>query len=97
MRNWTKGEVQALGLAATWLVIIGVVSAIAGGIAIAVSWGSFMKYLPFSLLGLLTIVGAAIVASGIRLTIYLNRYQKRTGISQVPFAAGGDAHGKTLP
>ena len=95
MRNWSKGELQALGLASNFLVIAGLLTTIAGGCMLAFTWRSFVEELPGSLLGVLTaIVGIALFVGGIRITLFTKRYEKETGKSAVPFSEDKDANKK---
>lgn len=71
MRDWTKGELQALSAAAKLLIFVGLFAAI--------FQANDGKYLGAA-------VGALAAILGLTLGIWLMRYQKRTGKSGKPFA-----------
>jgi hypothetical protein len=87
MREWKRGEVQAIGVAAKLMIIGGFFVAL-GSLWLDFDSADFVEGLPRTLVSgpfATTLVAGVVFLLGCTLAVWLHRVQKRAGISTQPF------------
>ncbi len=88
MRLWTRGELQAISAASRFLTFLGLSLAGFGVLILVLEWKVFVATLPGSLISerlLLIVGGVVLVVAGRRLSKFVRKYERETGVSSVPF------------
>jgi hypothetical protein len=88
MKQWTRGELQAIAAASRFLAIFGLIVVCFGVLFLVIDWKIFVTTLPSSLISfsfLISVGGIAMVVGGFMLSNYVRKYEKKTGESSFPF------------